>query len=434
VTKNVSALGGSLLHFDAPEGADVESRVWPLTRWVDERRQRGVWPYSRVLSGRAGNRVVVADENLAGAREYLNYASQDYLGLASDQRILDAAHAAIDEFGVHSAGSPILAGRTTHGVALEAKIAALLGKESAMLFPTGWGAGFSAIAALVRGGDTIVIDALAHNCLQEGARHATRNVVRCVHNDVTSVERALKEARSRNAEGGVFLVTESLFSMDSDSPDLARLGELAREVGAFFILDVAHDFGSMGRTGIGLLEGVATGLMPDLIMGSFSKTFATNGGFIASSRRIREHVRFYGSPYIFSNAISPVQVAVASASFDIVFGDEGTRRRDALVVSVGALRDAMVDSGFEIIGQPSPIVPVFVGDEAVARLTSREMIRSGLQANLVEFPAVPRGRARFRFQVASAHGSAVASRAAKILFEARCLALDEVSSAEYGQP
>lgn len=433
-TKNF-ALSNSLLNFVKVNGKSLAERVMGFNNWIEARRATEVWPYSRVLLEPALHSTVIADEFGAKAVAGINFASQDYLGLASRRELREAAHAAIDEFGVHSAGSPALCGRTQRLMELEDKFAALLGYEACIIYPTGWAAGFGVVTGLVREADTILIDALCHNCLHEGAKHATGKLRKFAHNDVEQLEQMLKEERTTNAEGAVFIVIESLYSMDSDSPDLNAILALARRYEAIVILDVAHDFGAMGKRGLGLLETLPENDWHEhmVVMGSFSKTFGANGGFVACSEAVRTYLRYYSSTNTFSNAMSPILTGIVYRAFDMVFSSEGAALRQRLAGNVNALRTAMQTQGLTVAGAPSPIVPVFTGskanDEAVARMTSSYLIRNGLHANLVEFPAVPRGKARFRFQVMATHDQLDIQSAAEIMAASRMAALEELQVA-----
>jgi glycine C-acetyltransferase len=260
------------------------------------------------------------------------------------------------------------------------------------------------IKGLVRSHDYVVMDALAHSCLQTGAQAATPNVVLFRHLDTEHCRERLATIRSRDAQAGVLLVTESLFSMNSDTPDLAALQQLAHEFGATLVVDVAHDLGCLGPNGTGHigLQGMHGKI--DLVMGSFSKTFASNGGFIATnSREVKEYLRFYSPSCTFSNALSPIQVAVIAKTLEIVGSEEGNELRDRLMGNILALRSQLLSRNMEVYGDPSAIVAVKTGDEALARMTARELPDLGLIANLVEFPAVAKGQARFRMQVMANH-------------------------------
>jgi 7-keto-8-aminopelargonate synthetase-like enzyme len=249
-----------------------------------------------------------------------------------------------------------------------------------------------------------VMDGLCHSCLQEGAAAATRNVHLHGHLNIASARRHLARIRARDTENGILVVTESLFSMDSDTPDIAALQDLCREFKATLVVDCAHDLGNLGEDGrghIGLQH--MTGLV-DIVMGSFSKTFGSNGGFVAcNSPAVREYLKYYSAPQTFSNALSPVQAAVVLKAFEIVKSAEGRALRAELMNNITYLREKLQAAGFEVIGEPSAIVPVMMREEGLARLVASRLPELGAVANLVEYPAVAKGAARFRFQVMARH-------------------------------
>jgi 7-keto-8-aminopelargonate synthetase-like enzyme len=398
-----AALTGSMRDFRVPKGDDLLARTEGFFRWQNLRRENGLWPFCR--STEEGPTAVCAARDDRGlSMRGINFASQDYLSLSSHPDIKATAKAVIDEYGVHSAGSPALVGNTTHSRALERRIAEFLNMDEVVLFPTGWAAGFGVIKGLVRSADYVVLDSLAHTCLQEGASAATRNVSLFRHLDLDHCRHRLQTIRTNDTENGIMVVTEGLFSMDSDTPDLVALQELCREYKATLMVDVAHDLGSLGNDGRGHI-GIQKMLgKVDVVMGSFSKTFASNGGFVASnSRAVKEYLGFYSPPCTFSNALSPVQAATVLKAFDIVGSEEGTRLRSALLRNVLSLRKHLNEAGLEVYGDPSAIVCVKTGAEGLARLVSRRLPELGLIANLVEFPAVAKGAARFRMQVMAGH-------------------------------
>ena len=390
--------------------------------WQDVRRNSGVWPYSRSTETGPNTQCAVRDDRgilSAG----VNFASQDYLSLSSHPAVVAAAKRATDELGVHSAGSPALAGNTSASVELATRLAEFVQMKEALLFPTGWAAGFGAIKGLVRSRDYIVMDALSHSCLQTGAQAATPNVLPFRHLDLDDCRKKLAKARAASADAGIMLVTESLFSMDSDTPDMAAMQSLAREYGATLLVDCAHDLGNIGPDGTGFLGLQRMLGEVDLVMGSFSKTFASNGGFVATnSRAVKEYLLYYSPSCTFSNALSPVQSAAVSTSLEIVRSDEGQDLRDRMMLNAELLREEVLGRGMEVYGDASAIVAVKTGDEARARLTARELPVLGLMANLVEFPAVPKGQARFRLQIMAGHGRPDIELAAESLDRAMALA------------
>lgn len=399
----VEALTGSMRDFRELKGTDVLARVEPFYSWQDRRRQCGLWPYSKSTE-EAPLADCTAMDDTGSSFKGINFSSQDYLGLSSHPTIKETAKSVIDEYGVHSAGSSALSGNTKYSLMLEQKIAQFLGLKHAALYPTGWAAGYGAIKALVGKNDHVVMDGLGHACLNEGARSATGNVHLHGHLDLELARRHLQRIRGRDTQNAILVVTESLFSMDSDTPDLARLQSLCREFDATLLVDVAHDLGCIGEGGRGFIGKQDMWGKIDIVMGSFSKTFASNGGFVAcNSPAVKQYLKFYGCSATFSNALSPIQAAVVAKAFDIIQSDEGRDLRWLLMKRIKQLRTAFSRAGVQLVGDPSAIVPVVVGDEALARMVSRRLPALGLVANLVEYPAVAKGNARFRFQVMPTH-------------------------------
>jgi len=401
----VEALTGSMRDFREPRGANLTARVEDFYRWQNLRRSRGLWPYSKSTE-EAPLAVCGAKDDSGASFRGLNFASQDYLGLSSDAEIKEVAKAVIDEYGVHSAGSSALAGNTKYSLKLEETISRFLGMEHTVLYPTGWAAGYGVIKALVGASDHVVMDGLSHACLQEGAHSATGNVHLHGHLNLQSARRHLQKIRAGDTGNGILVVTESLFSMDSDTPDLAALQDLCREFDATLLVDAAHDLGAIGEGGRGFIGQQNMQGKIDIVMGSFSKTFASNGGFVScNSPAVRQYLKFYGCSATFSNALSPVQAATVTKAFEIVQSDRGRDLRWLLMKRIMQLRKALAAAGLELIGNPSAIVPVVVGAEGLARMVSRRLPQLGVVANLVEYPAVAKGNARFRFQVMPNHSA-----------------------------
>ncbi|MCB1413319.1 MAG: aminotransferase class I/II-fold pyridoxal phosphate-dependent enzyme [Xanthobacteraceae bacterium] len=420
------ALKGSMRDFRVPGGADLLQRTESFFRWQNLRRESGVWPFSRATEDGPGT-ICQAQDDRGIKMRGVNFASQDYLSMSAHPAIKATAIEVIERCGVHSAGSPALVGNTSYSVALERRIADFLKMEEVVLFPTGWAAGFGIIKGLVRSADHVVMDMLSHACLQEGAHAATHNVYQFRHLDNDYCRRLLAKIRAKDTENGILVVTEGLFSMDSDTPDLVGLQEICHEYNATLVVDVAHDMGCLGEDGRGHI-GLQNMLGKiDIVMGSFSKTFASNGGFVACrSRAVKEYLRFYSSPATFSNALSPMQAATVLKAFEILETEEGNARREAMMRNVLKLRQALTDAGLDYYGEPSAIVCVKMGTEGLARLVGRRLPEMGLLANLVEFPAVPKGAARFRMQVMANHTDDNIRDAVAILKAAKDEAEDEL--------
>src|SRR3984893_12576947 len=353
-----AALTGSMRDFRVPGGADLLGRTEGFFKWQDLRRQNGLWPFSRATED-GPNTVCMALDYRGNRMRAVNFPSQDYLSLSSHSAIKETAKQTIERCGVHSAGSPALVGNTSHSIALERKIAEFLKMEEVVLYPTGWAAGFGVIKGLVRSADHVVMDMLSHSCLQEGANAATNNIHLFRRLDNEYCRNILTKIRAKDKENGILVVTEGLFSMDSDTPDLAALQSLCHEFNATLVVDVAHDLGSLGEDGRGHI-GIQNMLgKVDLVMGSFSKTFASHGGFVAcKSRAVKEYLRFYSAPATFSNALSPVQAATILKAFEVVDSAEGQVLRRELLANVTSLRRELFNADLEYYGDPSAIVCV----------------------------------------------------------------------------
>jgi len=245
-----AALTGSMRDFRVPRGADLLGRTEGFFKWQNLRRQNGLWPFSRATED-GPNTVCCAQDDSGNKMRGVNFASQDYLSLSSHPVIKSIAKETIERCGVHSAGSPALVGNTSHSVALERKIADFLKMQEVVLYPTGWAAGFGVVKGLVRSADHVVMDMLSHSCLQEGAHAATNNIHLFRHLDNEYCRDILAKIRAKDTANGILVVTEALFSMDSDTPDLAVLQELCHEFNATLVVDVAHDLGCLGEEGRG---------------------------------------------------------------------------------------------------------------------------------------------------------------------------------------
>jgi len=397
------ALSRSNAHFATPKGADLFDRLELYSEWIAARTELGFWPYARTLETAP---QPIASIGYAGkqGRSSINLAVQDYLGLATHPMITEAAERAIRDFGVHSAGSAMLVGNNPLSQKLELSISEFVHAEHVLLFPTGWAAGFGAVTGLVRDTDHIVLDALAHACLQTGSSAATKKLHRYRHLDVDHAEELLRKIRADDRTNAILVIAEGLYSMDSDTPDLVRLQSICSEYNAKLLVDVAHDLGALGEGGRGFLADKQILGNVDIVMGAFSKSFASNGGFIATKDfRVKKYLQWFANPHTFSNALSPIQCAIVETAIGIIRSAEGDQLRSQLMSKSQYFRARLQEHGLDVLGIPSAIVPVLIGREAVARMASRFVDRSGTSTNLVEFPAVGLGAARFRCQLMATH-------------------------------
>ncbi len=409
------ALKGSFADFVRLSGKSLESRTQHYHEWRRNRLEHGVWPFSTQLQSSPGSEATVIDA--AGTeRTGLNFASYDYLGLSTHAEVRAAAIEAINRYGMHTAGAPILQGNSPLSLRLQEAMAEMLGLAHVVLFPTGWTAGYGVITALIRPKDHVVLDQYAHNCCVQGAMAATPNVHRVRHLSTDAFVRQLRRIRATDTENAILVVTEGIFSMNGDSPDLAALQAACREYDATLLVDAAHDLGAVGPGGTGIvgLQGLLGKV--DLVIGSFSKVFAANGGFAAtSSAAISEYLRAGAPSRTFSNAIATPQCAAVLKAVEIVRSAEGDLLREKVSHVAQVLRETLATSGVVCLGKPGPLVPVLLGQEAVGRITAALCFDGGVFANLIEYPAVSVGACRLRMQVMATHTYAQARQAAEVI-------------------
>lgn len=318
-------------------------------------------------------------------------------------------------------------GNTAPSISLENELASFVKMKDCTVFPTGWAAGYGLIKCLVRPTDHIVIDQLSHASLMEGARNATNNIHIFPHLSLTGLERRLSRIRGADRNAGILVVTESLFSMDSDTPNIQAHQELSSKYQATLMVDAAHDIGCMGTTGRGHLEAQNMLGKIDILMGSFSKTFASNGGYVASNiPSLKLALRYGSGPQTFSNAISPVQSSIVLEALNIITSSEGSTLRDSMMTNARELRGLLREQSFKLIGAPSAIIPVILGDMKLSRLITKHTLDLGGIVNLVEYPSVSKNNSRFRLQVMATHAKEQLERFTQIVTKSRELANSEM--------
>lgn len=421
------ALTGSAYDFINEPAKRIEQRGARYLAWRRARLEHGVWPYSTTIRCAPAPEVTITNA-VGETRRGINFASQDYLCLTSHPAVCEAAIDAIHRYGLHAASAPALQGNSTISHELEEAITDTLKMEFTVLFPTGWGAGFGAVTGLMRKDDHVLLDQYAHNCTVRGALAATPHVHRFAHLSCDDLSQKLARIRAADKTNAILVVTEGIFSMDADTPNLAAMQDICDRYEAALLVDIAHDFGSCGPEGTGTIgmQGMLGKI--DLVVGSFSKVFATNGGFVAArSELVKEYLRPYAPTHVFSNAISPVQCASALAALKIVRSPEGEQLRQRLLSNSILLRDALNGVGVSCLGAPGPVVPAFLGPEGIGRITAALCFAAGVFANLVEFPAVAVGASRFRMQLMASHTELLVKKAAAIIGDAYQFARDLLS-------
>ena len=364
-------------------------RWTPVADWMAARLEAGFDASCKSNTARIGPRVVGRDRAGRGLSG-LNFAMQDALSLASHPRVLTAASAAARRFGVHAAGSATQMGLSTLTTVLEDRLAMFLACEDATVFPCGWTAGFGVVRTLMREGDHILIDAAARDGLQEGARASGARVHVYPHGGCDQIEARLEWLRDEDPQAGILVIAGALTPCTAEGlPDLARLQRLCRRHAATLLVDVSHDLGMMGDTGRGAIEMQRMLGRIDILVGSFARAFAANGGFVASSHpALKAALRLACGAQTDSNALSPVQAAVALAALEVITSEEGAERRARLAANADHLRAGLRAAGFAPAGQPGPVVTLRFSRLEEARRLTAEMLAHGALVNLDEGPLV----------------------------------------------
>ncbi|MFF4771631.1 glycine C-acetyltransferase [Microtetraspora fusca] len=360
---------------------------------LDERRMTSGLRRDLVVSGAQGTTLGVDGETL------VNFASNDYLGLAGDPEVLDSARRALRDMGLGVAAGRVLCGtRAIHGE-LEAGIAELVGAEDAVLYNSCFDANLGVFDALLGLDDVVLSDALNHASLIDGIRltRARRRVF--AHADLDELERRLAEcpeARHR------LIVTDGVFSMDGDVAALPQLSALAERYDAALMVDDSHATGVLGATGAGTAEHCGLEGRVDVLTGTLGKALGGGaGGFVAGSRAVVETLRQVSRPYIFTNAMAPPLAMAALAAIRIARGRPELRER--LAANTAWLRGALRDLGYEVLPGEHPIIPVMLRGGTLARDVAAALRREGVLVFALSYPVVPAGEERIRVQVSASH-------------------------------
>jgi 8-amino-7-oxononanoate synthase len=372
-----------------------------MTERVAFARAEDAYCYFRVIESSQDPEVVVEGRTL------VMLGSNNYLGLTNHPRVKEAAVDAVRRFGTGCAGSRLLNGTLSLHEALEDKLARFIRKEAAVTFSTGFQVNLGTISSLLDRGDIVYLDKQDHACIIDGARLSFARVRKFEHNDPTELRRLM--ATDAEMRGGRLIVVDGVFSMEGDIAPLPQIVEIAREFDAAVMVDDAHGLGVLGRSGRGTAEHFDLEDDVHLVMGTFSKSLASIGGFIAGERAVIDHIRHSARSLIFSAALAPASVAAASAAVDIVVNEP--ERREQLWRNTRFLMDGLSSLGFHTGDSQTPVIPIIVGDDYRAFRMTRRLQEEGVFVNPVVSPATPRGRALLRTSCMATHTEAHLTRA-----------------------
>jgi 8-amino-7-oxononanoate synthase len=383
--------------------ADLFSKAYAFTR-ADEAKAAGLYPYFIPIEGSEGT-VVTID-----GRQKIMLGSNNYLGLTHDPRVLARAEAVARRYGTGCTGSRFLNGTLDLHETLERDLADLVHKESALVFSTGFQVNLGIISTLVARDDSVIVDRLDHASIMDGCRLAMGETLRFRHNDIEDLERVLRKADSR--PGGKLVVVDGVFSMEGDVSDLPHIVPLAKRHGARILVDEAHSVGVMGPTGAGTTEHFGLTDQVDLVMGTFSKSFASIGGFVAGDDKVIQYIKHHARALIFSAAMAPYAVATVQACVDILRAEP--ERRERLWKNAQFLKEGIQGLGFNTGPCDSPVIPVIIGPITETFVFWKELLEEGVFTNPVIPPAVPENSSRIRTSVMATHTEELLTQALEV--------------------
>jgi len=333
-------------------------------------------------------------------KQRIMMGSNNYLGLTHHPAVLEAARAALERYGSGCTGSRFLNGTLDLHERLEAELAEFLGKEACLVFSTGYQANLGLISGLVGRGDVVLLDKLDHASIVDGAKMSYGDTVRFNHGDLPSLERKLQHVR---AGTGVMIIVDGVYSMEGDIADVPGLLKLAQKFGAALAIDDAHSIGVLGPKGDGTAAHFGLSDEVDLIVGTFSKSLASIGGFVAATESVIEFLKHCARPLMFTAALPPSNTAGVLAALNVLRREP--ERRDQLWANTRRLQEGLRSLGFDIGPTQTPIVPFLIGDFEKTLMFWRRLFDAGVFTNPVVPPAVPPSQSRLRTSVMATHGA-----------------------------
>jgi glycine C-acetyltransferase len=377
--------------------------------WWDEVRPKGYYQYELPIHSAPSTRVDVEDTKTGEIRKGLiNFASYNYLGLSYRPEVKEAIKAAVDQYGAGSSGSPILSGTTAILQELGERVAQFKGKESAMIFPTGYSANVGLIAGLMRSGDLIVADQYAHASVVDGMILSKAQSRFFRHNKASDLDRKLK-----GFEGKKLVVVEGVYSMDGDLVPLPEILEVCRAHGARLLIDEAHSTFLFGERGRGVAEHFGLDDEVDIHLGTFSKSLGGQGGFVAGSAGLINYLRGFSRSRFFSCALAPPVVAGLIKALELV--EKEPELRTQLWANVAFMQDRLRESGVDIGDCESQVVPIMIRNDATIFDIGEQLFREGIFINPVKYPAVGKHKSRFRMSISAAHSKEELEEGAEII-------------------
>ena len=375
---------------------------------LESLRQAGLYKSERVITSKQSGEIEVA----SGER-VLNFCANNYLGLADSDDLAEAAKSALDRYGYGMASVRFICGTQEEHKELEARISSFLGMEDTILYSSCFDANGGLFETLLGEDDAIISDALNHASIIDGVRLSKARRFRYANNDMAALEEELKKA-----EGSRFkmIATDGVFSMDGIIANLQGVCDLAEKYHAMVMVDDSHAVGFVGKHGRGSAEHCGVEGRVDIITGTLGKALGgASGGYTSAKADVVEWLRQRSRPYLFSNTLAPVIAAASLKVFELI--EDGDALRNRLYANAALFRSEMSRLGFTLAGEGHPIIPVMLGDAALAQEMAARMLKKGVYVVGFSFPVVPKGQARIRTQMSAAHSEADVRRAIAVFEE-----------------
>ncbi len=366
-------------------------KCYNFTR-AEEAIAMGFYPYFTPIQEVKGNKVKV------DGKEMIMVGSNNYLGLLDHPKVMKAAHQAVDKYGVATCGSRFLNGTLDIHVELEDRLAKFMNKEAVLAFSTGFQTNQGVISTLLSRGDAVITDKMVHASIVDACRLSYGEVHKYKHNDMEDLEKTLSLL---DDSAGKLIVVDGVFSMEGDLTNLPEVVKLGKKYGAKIMVDDAHGVGVMGKDGRGTAEHFGVEEDIDLIMGTFSKSFAALGGFIAGEKKVISYVKHHSRALIFSASITPASVATVLATLDII--ESEPERREKLWQITDKMRIGFQDMGYETGPTETPIIPVIIGNDELTFMLWKLLREDGIFTNPVIYPAVPKDQSLIRTSYSATH-------------------------------
>jgi len=369
--------------------------------------EMGFYPYFRPIQSAPGDEVIVDGRNCIMA------GSNNYLGLVNHPKVKEAAANAALKFGSGCTGSRLLNGTLDLHLELESRLAKFMKRPEVLIFSTGFQTNLGIISTLVGKNDSVIIDRQVHACIVDGTRLSYGKIYKFAHNDMEDFERVAANVRNINNRGGILVVVDGVFSMEGDIVDLPHLIEVAEKYDIRVLIDDAHSVGVLGETGTGTAEHFGLIDKVDMTMGTFSKSFASLGGFVAAEKDVINYIKHRARSLIFSASIPPSNAAAVIAALDII--ESEPERRERLWKNAHRMQKEFKDLGFDIGHTETPIVPIVIGEDFEAFAFWKALFENGLFTNPVVSPAVPPGQAMIRTSYTATHTDEQLDRVVEIV-------------------